>query len=333
MFGEYWLAFLVVAFLYPLSAPAFRVHFADSRAAIGPFTLERKFPNIPKYIFESNLASAIENPLFLFQADGIEGTNRPNDGGRAYQATSTGDSFQWRNNVGQDHFVSPKIKWEFLWLADRCDHPFLENCGFRLPVKRYAPINTLQEEELDGWIKLKIIKRDFQPRPFFVFNHLNLGVSGLGTFLGGSSGSQSDFIIPAHQVSLPAHVPRLSMYFSPRSVQDFFLAFQKTDLQNQRNSLQNIHYHESKSEYHESECVPGDFFGSLILVTICAAGLLAWSFYLYYNRRWVRGTLVFALASVGWLCFDSAITFNDPLFLARWVARSDRGRRRRKMRV
>jgi hypothetical protein len=71
---------------------------------------------------------------------------------------------------------------------------------------------------------------DRNPSTFLIFQHLDLGVGGLRAFLGGSGGSQSNYIIPAQQIGLSAHVPSLSVYFLPRSMQDFLLSNQKSRL-------------------------------------------------------------------------------------------------------
>ena len=56
--------------------------------------------------------------------------------------------------------------------------------------------------------------------------------------------------------------------------------FQEASLQNQSNSLQDTNRNEAGSKDHKPKCVPGEFSGRLILVSICAAGFYSWSFYL-----------------------------------------------------
>lgn len=157
-------ALLVIALPYPFPAPTLCIHLSATKAAIDPFPLERKLPNVPEHILKSNLASTIESSLFLSDAFEIECTHS-NQGcrGWAYHAAPRNNWFRWRNDVGEVHFVGPKTKHRvYLWFINRRDHMFLENSGVRLTVKRYAPINLLQKEEIDSRIKLKIIKHDFQ---------------------------------------------------------------------------------------------------------------------------------------------------------------------------
>jgi hypothetical protein len=90
--------------------------------------------------------------------------------------------------------------------------------------------------------------------------------------------------------------------------------FQEASLQNQCNSLQDTNSNKPGSKNHKPKCVLGEFLGSLILVSICAVGFYGWSFYLYYDRRYFWGTLVFMLTFGMRLDFAGAITFNGPLF-------------------
>ena len=83
---------------------------------------------------------------------------------------------------------------------------------------------TIQNSLRTSYLR-RLNASDYESGLLFAFHQLNLSFSSIRTFMSSLSRSQSDYIIPAHQISLPAHVPSLSMYFLPRSVQNFLLAF------------------------------------------------------------------------------------------------------------
>ena len=140
--------------------------------------------------------------------------------------------------------------------------------------------------------------------------------SSFGVFLSGAGSSQSYYIVPAHQISLSAHMSSLLLYFARQPVQSLFVFAHHA-------KLKNADYYECQSKNRKHPGIASYFLvGIVMIVSVFACS--NWGFDLYYHRRRrFLAILVVLLGGSIWVGGWGLLCYEDPFWRRVWSSHSD----------